>query len=138
MIGRVKTKDVGSYGYVISRQAAIVLLQRFPRPSVPVDCALSQSEYSGLRRIFYLDSAAMLHDNALPSSIDDRHRRHKAAAKERWQRNPFLRLRRKSYRTVWKRRSRRMWEELRAEDMEAGGFGPLLQESPECKRKGGP
>ena len=79
----MKVNDMGSYGYVITRQAATVL-QRFPRPSVPFDCALSQSECSSLRRIFYLDPAAVFHDNALPSSIDDHQRRNEAAAKERW------------------------------------------------------
>ena len=92
-LGRVRFSDFGSEGYVITREAARLLLDRTPRMVREIDHVLSRFWESGLN-VFYIDPPVAREEGANDSQIHlTRHQQRLAHRRER-RRHPALLARR--------------------------------------------
>ena len=92
-LGRVRFSDFGSEGYVITQEAARLLLERTPRMVREIDHVLSRFWESGLN-VLYIDPPVVREDGAEDSQIHETRSVERLAHRhERWRR-PTILLRR--------------------------------------------
>lgn len=93
-LGRVKYQDTGAYGYVITRRAAVHLLERYSRPVHEIDWIIPRFWENGLRNVLYVNPPVVFHDDILPSYIDIHRLRVHVEHSTRLRRNPLVIARR--------------------------------------------
>lgn len=90
--GRVRYAEFGAYGYVITKDAAAHLLERFPRPVFEIDWIMPRFWENGLDRVFYLNRPVVFHDDMLPSYIEGTRRVARTAHRSRLTHNPLIKV----------------------------------------------
>ena len=92
-LGRVRFSDFGSEGYVITREAARLLLERTPRMIREIDHVLSRFWDSGLN-VYYMDPPVTWEDGADDSQIHATRRDERLAHRRERLRRPAILVRR--------------------------------------------
>ena len=92
-LGRVRFADFGSEGYVITRGAAQLLLERTPRMVREIDHVLSRFWENGLD-VLYLDPPVVREDGAHDSQIHDTRSAQRLAHRRMRRRHPTILARR--------------------------------------------
>ena len=122
-LGRVKYQDTGAGAYVITRRAAVHLLEVFPGVVHEIDWIIPRFWESGLRNILYVNPPVAFHDAILPSYIDLQRLSVHAEHSQRLRRGPAVMARRL---TAAVRRQTIRWaafRELRRQDRDIDPFG---------------
>ena len=92
-LGRVRFSDFGSEGYVITREAARLLLERIPRMIRDLDHELSYFWENGLN-VLYLDPPVVHEDEAYGSQIHETRSTERLAHRRERHRRPSILARR--------------------------------------------
>ena len=104
-LGRIRFSDFGSEGYVITRDAAQLLLTRTPRMVREIDHVLSRFWESGLT-VLYIDPPIVWEDTTNISQIQETRSRERLSHRRKRRREPTILLRRLAgiiYHDVWRR-----------------------------------
>ena len=104
-LGRIRFSDFGSEGYVITREAARLLLARTPRMVREIDHVLSRFWESGLA-VLYMDPPVVREDATNFSQIEETRSEERLSHRRRRRREPAVLLRRVAgiiYHDVWRR-----------------------------------
>ena len=104
-LGRIRFSDFGSEGYVITRDAARLLLTRTPRMVREIDHVLSRFWESGLT-VLYVDPPIVWEDTTNISQIQETRSEERLSHRRRRRREPAVLLRRVAgiiYHDVWRR-----------------------------------
>ena len=112
--------DFGGDGYVITRQAATHLLERFPMPIYEIDWIIPRYWENGLSHVLYVQPPVVFHDEVLPSYIAPY--RVDARAEYRTKRwlNPLAMTQRVAAQIGRSVRKRRGFRKLRVQDRGVG------------------
>ena len=94
-LGRVRFSDFGSEGYVITQEAARLLLERTPRMVREIDHVLSRFWENGLN-VLYIDPPVVREDGAYDSQIQETRSEERLAHRQERRRRPAILLRRLS------------------------------------------
>ena len=92
-LGRVRFSDFGSEGYVITQDAARLLLERTPRMVREIDHVLSRFWENGLN-VLYIDPPVVREDGADDSQIQETRSMERRAHRHERRRRPAILLRR--------------------------------------------
>ena len=104
-LGRIRFSDFGSEGYVITRDAAQLLLTRTPRMVREIDHVLSRFWESGLT-VLNIDPPIVWEDATNISQIQETRNKERLSHRRRRRRDPTVLLRRLAgiiYHDVWRR-----------------------------------
>ena len=104
-LGRIRFSDFGSEGYVITRDAARLLLTRTPRMVREIDHVLSRFWESGLT-VLYMDPPVVWEDATNISQIQETRNEERLSHRRRRRGEPTVLLRRIAgliYHDVWRR-----------------------------------
>ena len=104
-LGRIRFSDFGSEGYVITRDAARLLLTRIPRMVREIDHVLSRFWENGLT-VLYVDPPVVREDTTNISQIQETRNEERMSHRRRRRREPTLILKRVAwiiYHDVWRR-----------------------------------
>ena len=92
-LGRVRFADSGSQGYIITREAARLLLERTPRMVREIDFVLSQFWENGLN-VLYVDPPVVHEDKTENSQIEKTRNKERLRHRRERLRNPAILARR--------------------------------------------
>ena len=121
-LGRVRFADFGSEGYVITRGAAQLLLERTPRMVREIDHVLSRFWENGLD-VLYLDPPVVREDGAHDSQIHDTRSAERLAHRRMRRRRPTILARRVASIIRHDIRRRIAFRRLRQSDLTGPPFG---------------
>ena len=120
-LGRVRFSDFGSEGYVITRGAAGLLLERTPRMVREIDHVLSRFWETGLN-VFYVDPPLVWEDGFGDSQIHMTRSKERLAHRRERRRHPTILARRLGSIIYGDIRRRIAFRRLRRSDHETGQF----------------
>ena len=122
-LGRLKYYDRGGDGYVITRRAAVHLLERFSVTHWEIDQIIPRFWDNGLRNILYVNPAVVMHDELLPSYIEGKRLRARVEHRALLRRSPIV-MARRAYAGVERGIRRwRIFRELRRQDRDIDPYG---------------